>query len=205
MSGKGGNDTLALSRLDVISCALGAAILLFLTLSAIRIRPPSETSARMFVHVSVELTSGAAREDAPIITFFVTAPDDPKPFDVPGYAFDPRSGLLRTSMMTSERVARLRETGVYQVAGSCIDRGVTLEDGATTAHLTILLPLPGEWSFRYTVSNSQDPFLTVTGADASLTTVGIMRVMTRTSNQVDSEMSTVQAGTLSKEITVFVQ
>lgn len=200
------NDTLSLSRLDVISCALGAAILLFLSLSAIRIQKPSETSATRFLHVSVDLVSGMDRRDSPVITFFVTPPGGQTPIDVPAFAFDPVSGRLRPEATALVSFTRLLEKGTFHVSGSAIEADRERREAPASAYLTITDPVPGEWLFQFAVTNSRDSFGTVlSGEAADLKVDGIIRALSRTSSSVKSVDSTVTVGRLSETVLMSVE
>lgn len=80
-------DPLALSRIDVISCGLGGAVLLALVFMLVRHTTPVEVSAPPFITVHWEIV-GNTGDYTPIITPIVKPPEAPYAFDIHLADFD---------------------------------------------------------------------------------------------------------------------
>lgn len=130
---------LATSQLDIISCGLGAAILLGLVFSIVKDKPPVELSSAQFI--LVDWWTGPANTDVEL-HFIVTPPNGPTEEFSPAKWFD-----LETGQRRPDRPGfKLDEYGDFAV----IMKGAgTPPDGFRSGpSIWVSSPRAGEWKFQ---------------------------------------------------------
>jgi hypothetical protein len=148
-------DTVNASALDVISCGLGAAVLLFLVLSVVRADTRTSASTEEFIEILISLSGTSDALIVPVLQ----PPGASKPIVVPLLAIDRVTGRFRPDSaklgVDPDQMSKLLEAAQeYQMLGFTIagDYRVTeYKSGKKEFRVNILVPAPGEWkvSCRY--------------------------------------------------------
>lgn len=111
-----GGDPLALSRLDVISCGLGGAVLLGIVFSVVRHKPPVEVSAPPFILIEWEVSNVVEESKVfPLINAVITTPSGVE-FDLPLEDFD-SAGRSKRPVERQEPNSAMYESGDYSILG----------------------------------------------------------------------------------------
>lgn len=135
-------DTLQLSFLDVLSCGLGAAVLLFLVFSVIGAKPPESLSAPQFITIWGQFEPADAE-----IRLFLRPPEPMKPrmFCVGANSAHCRPGTLANGRLTNTDAGAI----FPQLA----------PDSANPRHFTlrILEPATGLWRFTFRYDTARRP------------------------------------------------
>lgn len=154
-------DPLALSRLDVISCGLGGAVLLGIVFSVVRHKPPAEVSAPPFILIEWDVSNVAQDSKVfPLINAVIRTPNGDE-FDLPLEDFD-SAGRSKWPVERREPNSPLYESGDFSILGfsrfgddSPLLRnpsGVLIanrNDSTTpTYQLHIANPIPGPWKIK---------------------------------------------------------
>lgn len=160
-------DPLALSRLDVISCGLGGAVLLGLVFSIVRQQSPSTVSSPPFIHVVWEVDS--VRDNVhPLINAVITPPDGDS-FDLPLEDFDP-AGRLKPLADRRFDNGRLDQLGGFTLLGFSrfgeMSRVLRTKSGDVVRNdnespkqvyqLLIANPASGDWTFKARYQNNRN-------------------------------------------------
>ena len=173
-------DPLAVSRLDVISCALGAAVILFLCFAAVRSRPPVE----LWADASIELSARIEAEPGsrPTLTFLAQPPGEQRFLPVWPRLFNASTGELAGEQLDNpislallkgiEPEGRLLLTGglidlALPATIAAVDAGPATTARTYLADLLILKPKSGEWKFRLKIPDTADVERLAGGAQRS--------------------------------------
>lgn len=163
-------DPLALSRLDVISCGLGGAVLLGIVFTIVRHQAPTTVSAPPFILVEWRV-EGEKDGVFPLINAVVQPPNGAKEFDLPIEEFDVRTGRFKPPEKRQQPNSPIYSTaGNYELLGFSRfgdeeavrltkSGGVVRDDNASsnpTFRLRIANPDPGEWHFKARYQNNRN-------------------------------------------------
>ena len=148
-------DTVNASALDVISCGLGAAVLLFLVLSIVRADSKASASTDEFIEILISLSGTSDALIVPVLQ----PPGASKAVVVPLLAIDRVAGRFRPDPaklgVDPDEMSKLIEAAQeYQMLGFSISgdyRVSEYKSGKREFRVNILRPKPGEWkiSCRY--------------------------------------------------------
>lgn len=144
-------DAVNSSALDVLSCGLGAAVLLFMILSVVRSQPKESGSVEEYVTVEFRVKQSSHA----LVTPLVKVPGQTKPIRIPLLAvdrttgrFDPSSRKDGVSVDDMNHLAA-SATGAYDLLGFALEgdyRASYQEAGEDRVfRLHISGPNPGEW------------------------------------------------------------
>lgn len=162
-------DPLALSRLDVISCGLGGAVLLGIVFTVVRHQPPAAVSAPPFILIEWKVKS-AKDEVFPLINAVIQPPAGAEEFDLPLEEFDLRTGRLKSPSMRQKPDSLIYRTGTFELLGfsrfgdedpiRTTKAGVVVVDdnasSTPTFRIRIANPQAGEWQFRARYQNNRN-------------------------------------------------
>lgn len=164
-------DPLALSRLDVISCGLGGAVLLGLVFSIVRHETPVNVSAAPFILVEWRVEKCSKAGVRPLVNVVVTPPPESSspPIDLPIEEFDLRTGLLKDERIRQHTDALIFQKGDFQLmgfsrfgdeSGLLTTAGDEVRDDNASStpvfRLRIANPEPGPWRFQIRYQNNQN-------------------------------------------------
>lgn len=144
-------DVVNASALDVISCGLGAAVLLFLILSVVRSQPQESASVEEFITVEFRVS----QDSHALVTPLVKVPGRTEPIRIPLLAVDRTTGRFdvtaRKDDVNEDDMNQLAAaaTGGYDLLGFSLEGDfraryeTTGEDRIFRMHISG--PNPGQW------------------------------------------------------------
>lgn len=151
-----GDDTLSMSFLDVISCALGAAVILGLVFSIVRREASVTTSSPEFIRLTLH-TASSEPDVHPLLNVIVKPPGHAEGFDLVLEDFDLVRGRPRPRAERRDRGLPIDNLRLFGFSRHGEHRKFLAGDGQEVLdanasdlavyRLMVKVPEPGEWQF----------------------------------------------------------
>jgi len=159
------SDAMSLSSLDVISCGLGAAVLLFLVLSVVRSAPPAAGSSE-FIKIDYVLRELRLREPgkppSPATTpsaaysLAIRPPKAMETIELSVALWDPTTGAIRSGVMLSGEERGRRDLLIASAPSGFFVLGPTAPDGGEqTLTVYVAGAAPGDWQIGLVCTDVQ--------------------------------------------------
>lgn len=145
------SNPLELSRLDLISCALGGAVFLGLIFSVVRQTPPVLTSAPPFIE-----SRWVVRGEPDALLNLRIKPPEGSAFDLPLEELDLESGRPKGSASSLGALGIFRLLGFSRYGRNALFLDQPREEATRVFKLLILQPVPGVWKLEARYQNRAD-------------------------------------------------